>query len=229
MEILSLSERVRSVASGDGRWKIPEAKPASTVVIARPAGPSFEVLLMQRSSTMTFAPNMTVFPGGKVDPNDHVFSDPFMACAIREVHEEVGLELTSLVALDHWITPEVEPMRYDVRFYLSIVGEHVEGSLVTTEAHNLLWLTPAQAHARSLDGSLPMLRPTQVALAELDTSKNIEQLTRFAQERNIAPRLPRPAIEKSGEIRWDLVNGYTGELMQTNVGKAKQETTGSHD
>lgn len=229
MELLSLTERVQSVAAGDGRWKVPVAEPASTVVIARPAASGFQVLLMQRSSTMAFAPNMAVFPGGRVDPVDHAYPDPFLACAIREVHEEVGLQLTTLIALDHWITPEVEPMRYDVRFYLSIVGENVEGSLVTTEAHNMLWLSPAQAHARSLDGSLPMLRPTQVSLAELDTSKNIEQLTRFARERNIAPRLPRPALENSGEIRWDLVNGYTGELMQTNVGKAKQETTGSHD
>lgn len=229
MEPLSLSERVRSVAAGDGRWKVPVAEPASTVVIARPAKSGFEVLLMQRSSTMAFAPNMAVFPGGRVDPKDHEFTDPFLACAIREVHEEVGLELTSLMALDHWITPEVEPMRYDVRFYLSIVEEHVEGALVTTEAYNMLWLTPAEAHARSLDGSLPMLRPTQVTLAELDISKNLEQLTQFALARDIAPRLPKPVLESSGEIRWDLVNGYTGEPLETNVGRAKQETTGSHE
>lgn len=229
MELISLNERVRSVAAGDGRWEVPVAEPASTVVIARPANSGFEVLLMQRSSTMAFAPNMAVFPGGKVDQKDHEFPDPFIACAIREVHEEVGLKLASLVALDHWITPEVEPLRYDVRFYLSIVEEDVEGALVTTEAHNILWLTPAQAHARSLDGSLPMLRPTQIALAELDRCKNLEELTDFARARDIAPRLPRPTIDPTGEIRWDLVNGYTGELIQTNVGMAKQETTGRHE
>ena len=229
MELLSLAERVQSVAAGDGRWKVPVAEPASTVVIARPAGAGFEVLLMQRSSTMAFAPNMAVFPGGRVDPKDHAFPDPFLACAIREVHEEVGLELTSLVALDHWITPEVEPLRYDVHFYLSIVDAHVEGALVTTEAHTMLWLTPAQAHAKSIDGSLPMLRPTQVALAELDLSKSLEQLSQFAKTRDIAPRLPRPVLEDSGEIRWDLVHGVTGELIATNVGMAKQETTGSDE
>lgn len=226
MELISLNDRVRSVAAGDGRWKVPVAEPASTVVIARPANSGFEVLLMQRSSTMAFAPNMAVFPGGRVDPKDHEFPDPFMACAIREVHEEVGLKLTSMVALDHWITPEVEPLRYDVRFYLSIVEAHVEGALVTTEADNILWLTPAKAHARSLDGSLPMLRPTQIALAELDKCETLEQLSDFARARDIAPRLPIPTLEPSGEIRWDLVNGYTREPMQTNVGMAKQETTG---
>lgn len=229
MELLPLTARVRSVAAGDGRWVIPVAQPASTVVIARPATSGFEVLLMQRSSTMDFAPNMAVFPGGRVDLKDHEYPDPFLACAIREVGEEVGLQLTSLVALDHWITPEVEPMRYDVHFYLSIVEEHVEGALVTTEADTMLWLTPAQAHARSLDGTLPMLRPTQVALAELNLSSDLEQLSQFAKARNIAPRLPRPVLETTGEIRWDLVNGHTGELIATDVGRAKQETTGSHD
>ncbi len=229
MELLPLTERVKSVAAGDGRWSIPVAEPAATVVIARPAKAGFEVLLMQRSATMAFAPNMAVFPGGRVDPKDHDFPDPFLACAIREVNEEVDLVLSGLIALDHWITPEVELLRYDVHFYLAIVDEHVEGSLVTTEADTMLWLTPAHAHARSLDGSLPMLRPTQVALAELNLSNDLEQLTQFARARNIAPRLPRPVLEPSGEIRWDLVNGHTGELIATNVGRAKQETTGSHD
>ncbi len=229
MDLLPLADRVTSVAAGDGRWVIPVAQPASTVVIARPAGAGFEVLLMQRSATMAFAPKMAVFPGGRVDPRDHDFPDPFLACAIREVNEEVALELSVLVPLDHWITPEVEPMRYDVHFFLAIVDENVEGSLVTTEADTMLWLTPAHAHARSLDGTLPMLRPTQVALAELNLSADLGQLLQFASARNIAPRLPRPVLESSGEIRWDLVNGHTGKLIATDVGRAKQETTGSHD
>ncbi len=229
MELLPLTERVESVAASDGRWSIPVAEPAATVVIARPAEVGFEVLLMQRSATMAFAPRMAVFPGGRVDPKDHKFPDPFLACAIREVSEEVGLELSGLIALDHWITPEVEPRRYDVHFYLAIVEAQVEGKLVTTEADTMLWLTPVQAHARSIDGSLPMLLPTQVALAELNLSKDLDQLKEFAQERNIAPRLPRPVMEATGEIRWDLVNAYTGEVLAENIGRAKQETTGSND
>jgi hypothetical protein len=71
-----------------------------------------------------------------------------------------------------------------------------------------------------------MLRPTQIALAELDTCRSLEELTDFVRTRDIAPRLPKPTLERTGEIRWDLVNGYTGEPMQTNVGMAKQETTG---
>jgi hypothetical protein len=120
-------------------------------------------------------------------------------------------------------------MRYDVHFYLAIVEQHIEGNLVTTEADTLLWLTPAQAHTRSIDGLLSMLRPTQIALAELNLSKDVDQLRQFAIERDISPRLPRPVLETSGEIRWDLVNAYTGDVLAVNVGRAKQETTGSNE
>jgi 8-oxo-dGTP pyrophosphatase MutT (NUDIX family) len=229
VEILPLTQRVESVAHGDGRWEIPVAQPASTVVIARPAKLGFEVLLLQRSSTMAFAPHMAVFPGGRVDSSDYEQADPFIACAYREVHEEVGLNLGDLVHLDHWITPEVEPIRYDVHFYLAIVDGDVEGELVTTEAHTMLWLTPADAYSRSLDGSLPMLRPTQVALTELNQNSNVEQLHRFASDRIVIPRLPKPVVDLNGEIRWDLVHGVTGELISFDVGRAKQETTGSDE
>ena len=100
---------------------------------------------------------------------------------------------------------------------------------MTTEADTLLWLTPAEAHTRSIDGSLSMLRPTQIALAELNLSKDIDQLRKFASERDISPRLPRPTWQASGDIRWDLVNGHTGEVLAVNVGRAKQETTGSNE
>ena len=47
-------------------------RPAATVVLLRPAAGSdaLEVLLTHRPSTMAFAPDMHVFPGGRVDPSD---------------------------------------------------------------------------------------------------------------------------------------------------------------
>ena len=86
---MPLAERTESVACGDGRWSIPVAEPAATVVIARPAEVGFEVLLMQRSATMAFAPRMAVFPGGRVDPKDHEFPDPLRALFVRWVKRSI--------------------------------------------------------------------------------------------------------------------------------------------
>ena len=45
-------------------------QPAATVVLLRPGEDGPEVLLIRRPSTMAFGPDLHVFPGGKVDPED---------------------------------------------------------------------------------------------------------------------------------------------------------------
>lgn len=84
---------------------LPEgAIPAATLVIMRPAadgGPD-EILLVKRATNMAFAAGAVVFPGGRVDPDDHVVAerhgfdagDPDGAArvaALRETLEETGL------------------------------------------------------------------------------------------------------------------------------------------
>jgi recombination protein RecT len=93
-------------------------RPAATVVLVRPGTGGLEVLLTHRPATMAFAPDMHVFPGGRVDAADadpalaarSVLSDVVAAerlggdlepatalaahlAAIREAFEEVGVLL----------------------------------------------------------------------------------------------------------------------------------------
>jgi ribonuclease/clavin/mitogillin len=82
--------------------------PAATVVLTRPAadGVGLEVLLTRRPPSMAFAPDMHVFPGGRIDAADAdprllarcVPASPDVAAvaAIREAFEEVGLLLADL-------------------------------------------------------------------------------------------------------------------------------------
>jgi len=78
--------------------------PAATAVIFRhaPAGGAPQILLVERAGTLAFAGGATVFPGGKVDPADHVLAarigdgldlDDAAArvAAVRETLEETGL------------------------------------------------------------------------------------------------------------------------------------------
>lgn len=81
-----------------------EATPAATIIVFRPSltgGPP-ELLMVERSSQMVFAGGAVVFPGGRVDPDDHMLArvidhglDPDDAAAriaaIRETIEETGL------------------------------------------------------------------------------------------------------------------------------------------
>jgi 8-oxo-dGTP pyrophosphatase MutT (NUDIX family) len=80
---------------------LPEAIPAATLVLMRETetGPP-ELLVTERTGRMAFAAGALVFPGGRIDPDDHAsaagFALPDAAAriaAIRETIEETGLAI----------------------------------------------------------------------------------------------------------------------------------------
>lgn len=83
--------------------ELPEPIPAATLILMRP-GPAAEappeLLMIERASHMAFAAGALVFPGGRIDPDDHVAATalrdagedaPARIAAIRETIEETGL------------------------------------------------------------------------------------------------------------------------------------------
>ncbi len=94
---------------------------AASVVLCRDGASGLETYLLHRHARMAFAASMVVFPGGGVDPVDRSTGDPLPACGVRETREETGVDLdaTQLVPWAHWVTPVVQPIRYDTFFYLA--------------------------------------------------------------------------------------------------------------
>jgi len=93
----------------------PEGIPAATIIIFRnaPAGGPPEVLMTVRSTGMSFAGGMAVFPGGRVDPEDFALGAAVAAetglapdeaahqiAAVRETLEETGLAMGIAGAID---------------------------------------------------------------------------------------------------------------------------------
>lgn len=76
-----------------------EAIPAATVIVMRDTGRGPpELLMVERSRAMAFAGGALVFPGGRIDPGDHVLTDSHpdsaaRVAAIRETIEEAGLAI----------------------------------------------------------------------------------------------------------------------------------------
>ncbi len=81
-----------------------EATPAATIIVFREplSGGAPELLLVERSAKMVFAGGAVVFPGGRVDPDDHALAEALdhplepddaaaRIAAIRETIEETGL------------------------------------------------------------------------------------------------------------------------------------------
>jgi len=76
-----------------------EAIPAATVIVMRDvAGGPPELLMVERSRAMAFAGGALVFPGGRIDPGDHLLTDSHpdaaaRVAAIRETIEEAGISI----------------------------------------------------------------------------------------------------------------------------------------
>ncbi len=100
-------------APGDDRTAV---RPAATVMLIRDVTDGLEVFVLRRVPAMEFAPGMTVFPGGAVDPGDQgglewIGPDPdwwsthlgapapaaaaLVVAAVRELFEETGVLLAS--------------------------------------------------------------------------------------------------------------------------------------
>jgi 8-oxo-dGTP pyrophosphatase MutT (NUDIX family) len=76
---------------------LPEPIPAATLVLMREVGGgSPELLVTERTGHLAFAAGALVFPGGRIDADDHVAADQLgtdaaRIAAIRETIEETGL------------------------------------------------------------------------------------------------------------------------------------------
>ncbi|MDA2988409.1 MAG: NUDIX hydrolase [Actinomycetota bacterium] len=184
-------------------------------MVLRRAG---KLLMLRRSMTMPFARGMFVFPGGGLAQVDRQSADPWRACAIRETFEEVEIEVSDCVLFDRWITPEIEDRRYDVAFFLADVD--TDGRLVTTEADEMVWLSPMAALEQHRAGLLPLLRPTLVVLEDLAAH-------RVATSANsVVPKLPR----RRPDGRWDVIDASSGRVLMTvEDGPTTTETEGVGD
>jgi 8-oxo-dGTP pyrophosphatase MutT (NUDIX family) len=117
---------------------------AASLALVRRDGATWRVLLGRRVARHRFAPDMFVFPGGRLDAADRApsphgelkpatlaamarHSRPAMAralavAAVRETVEETGLAVPGLAALDYLgraITPSQSPIRFHARFFIA--------------------------------------------------------------------------------------------------------------
>ena len=89
--------------------ELPDAIPAATLVLmrARLSGPP-ELLMTERTGNMAFAAGALVFPGGRIDADDHRAAETLgikaaKVAAIRETVEETGIAPTLMPAPDRAI------------------------------------------------------------------------------------------------------------------------------
>jgi len=116
--------------------------------------------------------------------------------SLSQLLERRGLVLRSdlLRPLAHWITPEVEPKRFDTRFFLAQLPAGQVCRDVGGEADDRVWVRPDQA----LEQRLAMLPPTVAVLQDLLGAPDVAAA--LAAPRNLATVLPALVARADGAL-----------------------------
>jgi 8-oxo-dGTP pyrophosphatase MutT (NUDIX family) len=97
----------------------------------------------------------------------------------------------------HWITPEVEPTRFDTRFFVAAMPEGQRTREFGEEADRVEWIAPGAAVERWKAGAMKVMPPTLISIAELAEFKTVADTLAGSVDRVIRPILPR--VELRGE------------------------------
>ncbi|MDO9378184.1 MAG: NUDIX domain-containing protein [Nocardioidaceae bacterium] len=90
----------------------------------------------------------------------------------------------------HWITPEVEPRRYDTFFFVAALPEGQRTRDVSTESEQVRWIPLAE-----VDGDLAMMPPTRITCEQLGAHASVADARTAAVGRPVPVVAPRMVLE----------------------------------
>ncbi len=117
---------------------------------------------------------------------------------------QLTADLGRLALWSWWVTPEVEPKRYDTRFFLTLLTEveasNVQCDEVETVEHR--WIRPSVAVAEAEAGTFFLAPPTYLTLCELTDFTSGTKAMQSAAKRTVHPIIPKLDM-KDGQ--WTVV------------------------
>lgn len=192
-----MEERQRGPAEAPNLGTPSEPRAAASVVLLRRGGKhgdrELEVLLLKRSAEAKFMPNVWVFPGGAVDPEDGDGEAGYRTCAARELAEEAAIALPAgeeLILFSRWITPAVISTRFDAWFFLALAPAHTPPKPDGVETTEAAWFKPAGALEAQEKGELVLAFPTISQLQSLLPFRTSDEALAAYRDRPVEPILP---------------------------------------
>lgn len=157
---------------------------------------------------------------GRVPREDEGWEDDRAAvhassAALADVLSRRGLAIDPglLPLWTHWVTPEIESRRYDVRFFVATVPEGQRVRDVSGEADDVRWERPVAAMEAYAEGRLPMLPPTAATIADLTHFDDATSVLATAASRDVRPLMPRARLDDSGAIAWEIIDVRDGSVI----------------
>jgi len=99
-----------------------------------------------------------------------------------------------------WITPEVEPRRYDTAFFVAVLPSGQDADAHTTEAVEATWWYPVEALEQRERGEIGLMAPTIRTLREIAEHPDSASVLAAAEHREIRPITPR-VVHRDGVRR----------------------------
>ncbi len=215
---------------------MPAARPASTVMLLREGTSGLEVFVMHRVAGMAFAPSVTVFPGGGVDPTDHLppeWSGPdsawwakalgkmpaeasaLVVAAARELFEETGVLLAD-GALAEPARLAVAEHRSSLRDVMAAHGLVLRSELLRPWAN---WITPP-GNPRRYDtffflAAQPEGQQAQMLTSEAESGRWARPVDLLAEHEagDLAMMPPTLAmlldLQRAGTVQWAMSQSRT--------------------
>jgi 8-oxo-dGTP pyrophosphatase MutT (NUDIX family) len=142
-------------------------------------------------------------PADRLDEWRRALNDASRTLVALGQQEGVCFALDRLYPFAHWITPEVEPRRYDTRFFVAICPPQQQAWLRHDEHETVdsLWIEPTAALERYGQGGFQLAPPTFRTLEELAALGSIDAVLARCE------RGPIPTIQPV------FVTGEDGGLM----------------
>ena len=151
---------------------------AATVVILRDHAGALEVLMLRRGAEAAFAGGLWVFPGGKIDEEDHGEVPDLLAAArnaaVRESAEEASqtIDVDSLVWFAHWVPPQGAKFRF-ATFFFACRALHEDVEIDPFEISDHAWLRPEVALSQHRAKEIQLAPPTFVTLTYLSRASSV--------------------------------------------------------
>lgn len=116
-----------------------------------------------------------------------------------------------LFALARWVTPSVNPRRFDTRFLVGRMPSGQEPCPDGTETESCAWYTPRAALSAYLAGEIELIPPTVRTLDDLARFASIDDVLDHARTRAVVPACPE--IEQEGGLVTMRYPGITGDPL----------------
>jgi hypothetical protein len=207
--------------------RIEGAIPAATLVIMRPGAGDADLLMVKRATTMAFAAGAVVFPGGRIDADDHVVAaiEGVRAALLAEQPLSAilaargdRLELDALVPFARWCPNFKESRTFDTWFFAVSAPEHGhELSVSAAEHSHIFWDSAHGALAAADRGEISIIFPTRRNLERLAGHASLNSFARHAQQfpvRRITPWVEDRGGQTMLCIPDDLGYPVTGESWE---------------